>query len=614
MTKSAPSELPTPVVASRGTFYGYDFRSTQPCIRSRFELPREAFGDLAQVDEWLAKRFFVDADDLAAVQAIGHEGEYAVVRGAIDRVLLLYGELARAANFPCFDRGTVLGVTPSAEDAGVTASLIALPVVDNVPQQVFMALLDAALQVVRSCSHTPPSNEEAERIFAGPQELIEKLAAMSPFVGASVIPVCRIAHRRGIPFRHIGGGYIRLGFGREGRLLNKSSVERDSTIGAAMCLDKRVTARLLRAAGMPGAEHVTVTSPETALAAAREFGWPVVVKPADKERSVGVTAGITDEDALLAAYEKAREASAKVLVERHVAGTCHRILVAADKVFYVVNRLPKRVEGNGRDTVAALAEGLNARIARLPPWKPFPRFVVDDLARECLAKDGLTPDSVLAEGQIAYLRPLATPEWGGGVEDLTERIHPANAELAIVATRLFGLKVAGVDLMTSDIARPWYENGAIINEMNFRPALAIGGREVDASILGEALVRGTGRIPVHLITGSGDLATAARRVQARLAQSGRGCHWTSAAATFGPDGNEVYITGSSLFERALALSLRPDVREIVIAGRPDEFRDGLAVDRLETALVVEPDAARAERLLRQLRVRFAVQSAAIVDG
>lgn len=579
-------------------------------MRLRLKLPLDAIGDLGLVDAWLTNRFGIDLEKQGVVDAVtgGAEG---LARAAIDRALLIYGEIARAANLPCFDRGNLVSLGPVPEDAGKVVAVVALPVVDNVATKTLIDLFGAAVQTVVDCSRISPEDDAGVPILARLEKKIAELAKIYPFLEMTV-PLCRIAHDHGIPFRHLGSGYMRFGIGSEGDLVQYSSVQRDSAVGANICMDKRITALMLHAAGLPGAEHVEVTSRESASAAARRLGWPVVVKPADREESKGVTAGISDEAALLAAYDHARATSPNVLVERHVAGTCHRILVAADKVLYVVNRLPKRVKGNGRDNIATLVDVANARGKNLPPWKPFKPHILDALALECLGADGFTPDSVLAEGQFAYIRPIPSMEWGGDVEDLAQVIHPENIELAIAAARLLGLAVAGIDLITTDIAQPWHATGAIINEMNFRPRFSDEKRKMDPSILIAAMVRGTGRVPVHLITGRGDLESAASNLQRRLSKSGHGCHSTSATSTRGPDGSEFYVPASTLFERTLALTMRSDVHGIIVIGPPDElFAKGLAVDRLDSLTVVDGEEDRANRLLEELQARFVAQSASI---
>ncbi len=60
-------------------------------------------------------------------------------------------------------------------------------------------------------------------------------------------------------------------------------------LGSAMAMDKDVSKRLFRMAGVPTADWVM--APADGDRVAREFGWPVVVKPSKQGSTVGLTRG-----------------------------------------------------------------------------------------------------------------------------------------------------------------------------------------------------------------------------------------------------------------------------------------------------------------------------------
>lgn len=96
------------------------------------------------------------------------------------------------------------------------------------------------------------------------------------------------------------------------------------------------------------------------------------------------------------------------------------------------------------------------------------------------------------------LRDIESTQWGGIDEDVTNMIHPDNLKIAFQATNLFELKVAGIDIITTDISKPWYETDAIINEVNFAPLL--GGGDISRKKIGEfldLLLKDDGRIPIE---------------------------------------------------------------------------------------------------------------------
>ncbi len=53
----------------------------------------------------------------------------------------------------------------------------------------------------------------------------------------------------------------------------------------------------------------------------------------------------------------------------------------------------------------------------------------------------------------------------GTPELVTAQVHPCNLQTAIRAARL--LRLSGIDWISQDIGRPWYESQAIINEVNY---------------------------------------------------------------------------------------------------------------------------------------------------
>lgn len=589
--------------------YGYQFRSRQPCAVVEQKLALGPLQDTGNIDAWLTGYFQTDISHMLDQESRREAGQNTLAIAVANRALALYGELVRASGMPSYDHGRVLRVTALAEEETSYRASIALPVLDNLPLDLFAQMFRAGTRTVLESLTQEPSPDSAQELFARLEKaIISRAMKFSPF-SRTTLPICELAHQQNVPWRHVGRGVVRLGWGAKSQLLHHSSIERDSAVGAQLCGSKSHTVQLLKSAGFPAPEHRQVDSFEAAAEAARELGWPVVVKPEHEARSEGVTTDVESREALQAAFDKAKELNDEVLIERQVPGICNRITVAGDRIIYVVMRLPKGVRGNGRSTVSELVGEANAGLSARPPWKRLKEFPLDDLALECLAKQGLALESVPTEGQWVCLRPLSNDEWGGSIEDLTAQIHPDNARLAIDAARMFGLRNAGVDLMTTDISRPWHENGAVILEINFMPQIRIEKREEHAARLIPALMDGDGRIPVHLVTGNGDLLGEARKLKSQLESQGRKCHLTSGDLSEDPSGREIVLTASGLFDRSLAMVMRKDVQELILAGGlPEVFHRGLAVDRLESATVVDSDTERGELAVREIASRFPVRS------
>jgi cyanophycin synthetase len=240
---------------------------------------------------------------------------------------------------------------------------------------------------------------------------------------------------------------------------------------------------------------------------------PWVVKPVDKDRGEGVTLGINNQAALDHAIDEALKLSQAVLVEEQIPGTCHRILIIEGKIAFVIKRNPRAIVGNGIDSIRQLVHDHNSEIKRKIPIKRLPKLVLDDLSNVFLAQSDLNEHSVPAFGQHVALRPVQSSQWGGDPEVMTTQLHPANQEIAIRASKLFNLSCAGIDFISTDITKPWYENGAVINEVNYAPVIGrthAYQRDGTRAYL-SAVFPNQGRIPIEVYLGAQTAEQASQR-------------------------------------------------------------------------------------------------------
>lgn len=185
---------------------------------------------------------------------------------------------------------------------------------------------------------------------------------------------------------------------------------------------------------------------------------------------------------------------------------------------------------------------------------------------------------------------------------MTPHIHPDNVRLAVDAAQTLGLRVAGVDLISTDITRPWHENGAILNEVNFKPSV---GGDSDTEKFHPymlSVVDGDGRIPVHAVVGVGDVWARARALRQDLKQAGVLAHVCGHSAVESPNGEPLHLVGSGLFARCRALLQNPCVEALIVVVDSDEFlKTGLPLDRFEEVhLEGKPTAGKVTRQWRQL--------------
>src|SRR5919112_4868369 len=88
-------------------------------------------------------------------------------------------------------------------------------------------------------------------------------------------------------------------------------------LGSAMAMDKDISKRLFRTAGVPTADWVM--APAARDQVARDFGWPTVVKPSKQGSTVGLTI-VKKAKEYDSAVALARQFDDEVMIERFVPG------------------------------------------------------------------------------------------------------------------------------------------------------------------------------------------------------------------------------------------------------------------------------------------------------
>lgn len=388
-------------------------------------------------------------------------------------------------------------------------------IVEYEEEELGVASVRDAGALIRACLGGPPV--DSATVVQGLGELWQNVR-----LGPSTGVIVEEALRRGIPVRRLGSNsLVQLGQGRHLRRIQATTCDSTSIIASDIAQNKDLTKRMLQGIGLSVPTGAVARDVGQAVQVAYEIGFPVILKPLAGNQGRGISPRLDDEAGVREAWARSEERYDAMVVERHVEGRDHRVLVVNGRVVAVAERVPAHVTGDGNSTVRELIEEANADPRRgHGHGNVLTRIPTDPATVEFLAQAGLTFDSVPARDQRILLRPTANLSTGGTSIDRTDEIHPDNVTACEMAAGVIGLDIAGLDVLTPDISRPFHENDAVIIEVNAGPGIRmhthpaegkprnVGGAILD--MLYPAGARAT--IPIIAVTGTNGKTTTTRLI------------------------------------------------------------------------------------------------------
>jgi cyanophycin synthetase len=341
--------------------------------------------------------------------------------------------------------------------------------------------------------------------------------------GASTDALVKEAESMGIPWMHLETcDLFQFGYGKHQKRVQAALTSHSNILGVELACDKEKTKKILASMGVPVPKGMTIYSfSELAAAIDSLGGYPIVIKPLNGNHGRGITIDIQDWAHAEVGYDRAREISSGVIVEHFYEGRDHRILVVDGKVVAVAERVPAHVIGDGQTTIAALIDRENQDERRGTGHdNMLTKIELDDSTDEMLRRQGVSLITILPAGHTCYLRATANLSTGGIAIDRTDEIHPETLWMAERVSKIIGLDIAGIDVITTDITKTLSEADGTIVEVNAAPGLRMHispsqgiGRNVAAPILQMLFPpNAPTQIPIVAVTGTNGKTTTTRLI------------------------------------------------------------------------------------------------------
>jgi len=414
-------------------------------------------------------------------------------------------------------------------------------------------------------------------------------------VGPSTQSILNAAKKRGIPYKRLDdNSLIMLGQGINQKLLLATTACTTSPVGVDIASDKQATKQMLAKNFIPVPEGKLIADKEELNKVIAAMGFPLAIKPFNGNQGKGISTNINTETEAHEAFTKAQEISKEVVIEKFIKGMDFRFLVINYKLEAVAKRTPAAVMGDDHSTIQQLIDKVNSDVRRGEGHeKALTKIKIDAQTLSLLARKNLTPDSVLPDGEILFLKDTANLSTGGTARDVTACVHPENILLAERIARLMNLNICGIDVIAEDITQPITSvTGAVIEvnagpgfRMHLSPTQGIGRN------VGEAVVRmlypgdAPSRIPIVAVTGTNGKTTTTRLIAHLAKNANKTVGYTTTDGIYIQD-QKIYSGDCSGPVSAEAVLRDPMVDFAVLeTARGGIMHSGLAFDKCNIGII-----------------------------
>lgn len=356
-------------------------------------------------------------------------------------------------------------------------------------------------------------------------------------LGPSTGSIIQEAVNRGMPWIRLNKySLCQIGYGVNQKRIQATVSSDTSSIGVEIACDKEDTKHLLTQANIavPGGD--IIRSERGLRESVEDYGYPLVIKPINGNHGRGITINIQNWEEALEGFKAAKEVSRSVIVEKYITGDDYRLLVIDYKLVAAAKRTPAHVIGDGKSTVQELIDEVNKDPRRgYGHEKVLTMITVNEMTTNILKEKGYDLDSVIKDGEIVNLKDTANLSTGGTATDVTDIVHPENIFMAERISRVIGLNICGIDLMTTDISKPVSETGGAVLEVNAGPGFRMHlapteglPRNVAAHVMDMLYPHGsTARIPIVAITGTNGKTTTTRLIAHMVKMMGHKVGYTT---------------------------------------------------------------------------------------
>jgi len=223
---------------------------------------------------------------------------------------------------------------------------------------------------------------------------------------------------------------------------------------------------------LPNYKAYTSYMIKDALEDFKQRNHPVVVKPLDgTSGGLGVVTNIKTNREFLKAAKVALLFCDRFLVENFVRGDNYRLTFYNGELLSAIIRNPATVIGDGKHTIKQLIDIENNTRKIQPSKNALSPINIDYELRQTLKDKSLSLKTIPGKNESVPVRTICNCSTGGETVDVLNMIPQSTIDDCKHVLKTLKVVLGGVDIITSDITKPFSETNAIINEVNTSPGL-----------------------------------------------------------------------------------------------------------------------------------------------
>ena len=266
------------------------------------------------------------------------------------------------------------------------------------------------------------------------------------------------------------------------RSLRSYSLDLNPIASSDIAKDKDYAKFFIKRAGYPIAEGRTIFEDKWAkvvksnrnilygIKYAEKLGYSVITKPNSRSQGSGVSAVYSQKE-LISSLKEIFKNDKVAIIERYLPGHDYRVVVLDGEVISAYERIPLSVTGDGKNSVFSILKQKQKEF--ISSGRDTRINFEDTRIKTKLRRQSFSFKYIPKKDEQIFLLDNANLSTGGEAVDVTKTIHKEFSKISIDITRKMGLRMAGVDIMTTkgEITENPKKDSYYIIEINAAPGL-----------------------------------------------------------------------------------------------------------------------------------------------